>query len=89
VAQGLSFNNAAGFAYTDFSSVVSATGASSTIAFNFRNPQSFWLLDNVSVTVAAVPEPETYALLLAGLGGLGAFARRRRTAEPGSPPNAS
>jgi len=33
-------------------------------------------LDNVSVT--AVPEPETYALMLAGLGVLGAVVRRRR-----------
>lgn len=29
--------------------------------------------------VAVVPEPETYALLLAGLGAVGAVARRRRT----------
>lgn len=34
------------------------------------------LLDNVSI--AAVPEPETYAMLLAGLGALGFVARRRR-----------
>jgi hypothetical protein len=33
-------------------------------------------LDNVSVT--AVPEPETYALLLAGLGLIGTIARRRK-----------
>lgn len=33
-------------------------------------------LDNVSVT--AVPEPETYALMLAGLGLVGFMARRRR-----------
>jgi hypothetical protein len=33
-------------------------------------------LDNISVT--AVPEPETYAMLLAGLGLMGAIARRRR-----------
>lgn len=31
-------------------------------------------------SVAAVPEPETYAMLLVGLGALGFIARRRRTA---------
>ena len=33
-----------------------------------------------SVTLAPVPEPETYALLLAGLGLVGTIARRRRIA---------
>ena len=32
----------------------------------------------VGVNVAAVPEPETYALMLAGLGALGFVSRRRR-----------
>lgn len=36
------------------------------------------LLDNVSVSV--VPEPETYAMLLAGLGMLGFMLRRKATA---------
>jgi len=36
------------------------------------------MLDNVSV--AAVPEPETYALMLAGLGLLGFMARRKKAA---------
>jgi hypothetical protein len=36
-------------------------------------------LDNVSVTaVSPVPEAETYAMLLAGLGVLGVASRRRR-----------
>ncbi len=34
-------------------------------------------LDNVSVSVSSVPEPETYAMLLAGLGLLGFTTRRR------------
>lgn len=33
------------------------------------------------VMVAAVPEPETYAMLLAGLGILGAVARRRKASQ--------
>ena len=33
-------------------------------------------IDNISVS--AVPEPETYAMLLAGLGLVGAFTRRRK-----------
>lgn len=35
-------------------------------------------MDNLTINVAAVPEPETYALLLAGLGIIGAAARRRK-----------
>lgn len=38
------------------------------------------VMDNLSLTTAPVPEPETYAMLLAGLVAVGAFARRRRRA---------
>lgn len=45
-------------------------------AFTFSNDLGYYSLDNV----VAVPEPETYALLLAGLGLMGAVARRRKQA---------
>lgn len=43
--------------------------------YSFSANYSGVVLDNVSVT--AVPEPQTYAMLLAGLGLMGAIARRR------------
>jgi len=56
-----------------------ALGASGRIAFRYTVPSNFNAdfigLDSVSVT--AVPEPQTAALLLLGLGALG-LARRRR-----------
>ena len=53
-----------------------ATSASTVLTFA-ANAQSSWgaVLDNVSVT--AVPEPESYAMLLAGLGLMVTMARRR------------
>ncbi len=55
-----------------------ATGASTAIKFGIQNNPSFTRLDNVSVNVSAVPEPETYAMMLAGLGFLGLMAKRRK-----------
>ncbi|MDE2419334.1 MAG: PEP-CTERM sorting domain-containing protein [Burkholderiales bacterium] len=41
------------------------------------------VVDNVTVgTVTAVPEPETYALMLAGLGMVGTIVRRRKAQQP-------
>jgi hypothetical protein len=76
VKQGSGLTNSNGFAYTEFSGLVSAIGGSSTLEFTFANPNSFWLLDDVSVN--AVPEPETYALFASGLLALAAVARRRK-----------
>ena len=61
-----------------------ATGTSTRIAFyNGSAGDNFTsALDNVSVT--AVPEPATGALLLAGLGALVGARRVRRHPEPGS-----
>ena len=48
-------------------------------------PQTVGVLAGV---VGAVPEPETYALMLAGLGVLGAIARRRKLHEQAKPTSA-
>jgi choice-of-anchor C domain-containing protein len=55
-----------------------ATSTSSTLSFvgNVDNSAYGAALDDVSVT--AVPEPETYAMLLGGLGLMGYMARRRQ-----------
>ena len=50
------------------------------VEFNDSGNDHSLAIDNVtfSVTAAAVPEPSTYAMLLAGLGAVGFLARRRR-----------
>ena len=40
-----------------------------------------YTIDPTATVTAPVPEPETYALLLAGVGVLGFVARRRKTRE--------
>jgi choice-of-anchor C domain-containing protein len=58
-----------------------ADGATTQITFASGNPENCCYgaaIDNVSVT--GVPEPATWALMIAGFGGAGAMLRRRRTA---------
>lgn len=65
--------------------VTSSTTAPTSVVFNWSglnkvvmsdgNSTNHTAIDNLSVT--AVPEPETYALMLAGLGLMGVIARRR------------
>jgi hypothetical protein len=81
VTQTPSFSNATGFGYQEFTALVTAGGPSSTLSFSFTDPQSFWLLDDVSVSaVTAVPEPAT--ALMTGLGLISlVLSRRRRRAS--------
>ncbi len=58
---------------------LTATSALTELKFSSRNDPSFTRLDNISVVASPVPEPETYAMMIAGLGLL-AFAAKRRKA---------
>lgn len=68
-------------------------GVGGTVATSWASGDTLWVrwterndfgndhalaIDNLSLTVTPVPEPETYAMLLAGLAVLGGVARRRR-----------
>ena len=67
--------------------VLSVNSQTSNIAYVhfgslYENPGSvYW--DNVNYLTAPIPEPETYAMMLAGLGLLGLSARRRRKPAAG------
>lgn len=55
-----------------------ALSSSTGIVIEWENSAYNVGINNISYTLAPVPEPETYGLLLAGLGVVAAVARRRR-----------
>ncbi len=73
-------NSYGNFTY-DLSNLL-ATGGNYTLRFATASNVGSMVMgvDNVSLQVTAVPEPESYAMLLAGLGVIGAVARRRTRA---------
>lgn len=54
---------------------LSYTGTTFTFGYGGTNADQYYLS---GMTVTAVPEPETFAMLLAGLGVIGGIARRRK-----------
>ena len=74
---GVDFDLAA-FNYQSFSFLLTASDSSADLGFIHYHEPSFWLLDKVSLT-AAVPEPASWAMMIAGFGLAGAAARRRAT----------
>lgn len=73
----------AGNAFTgsEFNGVLQLQGTFTSMHVAIGQPE-YWHGFNVgSASVSAVPEPETYAMMLAGLGLMGAIARRRKAKQ--------
>jgi hypothetical protein len=58
-----------------------ATGNETIKGVSFASTQNAFETDNHAFSVSAVPEPETYTLMLAGLGLMGVVARRRKAKQ--------
>jgi hypothetical protein len=83
---GSVLNNAGAFGYTQFTfSGLVATTNSTVLGFTFRNDDSFWLLDDVSVdgAINGVPDMGSSALLL-GLALLGLCLAQRTLRAQGT-----
>jgi hypothetical protein len=79
-AASLGFAQATG--NQDFSQYVHlvAQGSSSILSLRFDNAPPVDAFEASNFRVTLIPEPETYALMLAGLGMVGLIARRRKPA---------
>jgi hypothetical protein len=77
-ATELSINPVSAQGYTQYTFSFTGTGSDTLTIFS-RNDPSYQLLDNVSVSGGAVPEPASWALMMSGLGLIGGILRSRRT----------
>jgi hypothetical protein len=64
-----------------FSGLTSGAGYELTFVGKWNAASGYTTNQSPSVSISAVPEPETYAMLLAGLGLIGTIARRRTSAR--------
>jgi hypothetical protein len=55
------------------------TGANKILSLTFNNSSAIDAFETANYSVTPVPEPQTYALLLAGLGAVGFITRRRKS----------
>jgi hypothetical protein len=69
-------------AFTEYSFQETATGPSTVLQFSFENDDSFWSIDDISVTAAA-PEPSTNILVGLALGASVLLWSRRRGSAGG------
>ncbi|MCW6536417.1 PEPxxWA-CTERM sorting domain-containing protein [Sphingomonas lycopersici] len=76
------FTNVNAFQYFNFSFTTPVSGSPSLLKFTFRQDPSYWHIDDISVQglAGSVPEPATWAMMILGLGAVGAAMRRRRAA---------
>ena len=65
-------------AFTEYSFAETATSASTTLEFDFENDANYWSFDDVSVVVAATPEPSTGLLGGLALGALLLLCHRKK-----------
>ena len=68
------------FSFAQASGLGSRSGSFMVTVALLANQVGFYTLDGraEAFAVAVIPEPETYALMLAGLAGLGVVARKRK-----------
>ncbi len=66
------------FPYQSFAVQLTASGTATDLGFIFYHEPSFWDLDNIEL-LAAVPEPASWAMMIAGFGLVGSAMRRRVT----------
>ncbi|RZS58188.1 PEP-CTERM sorting domain-containing protein [Sphaerotilus mobilis] len=76
----VTFDGTSGVATTFSGSFTTGVGGNLIVAFRGVDGSNTQL-DNFTIAAAPVPEPETYAMLLAGLGAVGFMSRRRKNLQ--------